>query len=123
MAYEVVEPDPYEGGGGKYIKAKKVGEGVEGYYVSDEPGQYGLDVTVRLANGEDKILTVKNALKNQIEKAKAAGMSRGHGFIAKITAQKDIGKENPLNIWGVAFDRSPKKPMPETAVEDEESPF
>lgn len=127
MAYQVVEADPYEGGSGKYVAKKKVGDGIEGYYVSDEPGtgQYGgIDVTVRLPTGEDKILSANGALKNQIEKAKEAGMSRGHGFLAKIKSQKDIGKQNLLNVWGVAFDRNPKKPMPETAVDgDDAIPF
>lgn len=121
MAYEEVEAPEYEGG--KFFKFKKIGDKFEGYYVSDTEGTYGTDYTFRLKDGAEVVITAGHKdLKARLLEAKSKGLKPGHMVLMMVANTKDTGKDNPMFIYRVAVDKSPKKPMPEP-VEDKDDPF
>jgi hypothetical protein len=101
MAWEEIKEQPFS----KIVKAKdvfaKIGDKFLGLYVSHTAGLYGEDYVFDTDIGPLK-LTVKGALKAQLEKANLQG---GELVAIQFAKNVNVGKESPMKSFKVMIDR------------------
>lgn len=123
MAYKVVEHEEKS-----FHKWTQVGQLVEGYYLSDEPGNFNKqDYSFKKSDGSIVVVSAGGSLKAQLEKA---ALEPGYKVAVKLIRQEPTEHANPKNVFKVLVDDSPG-PMPKTAPvkkaapvpETEEDPF